>query len=70
MFLRHVALRDGDETRQPRFRRQQVIERLVVMSFADVVADGENLPFGIEQELEISFIDQPLTLGRGTGNSV
>jgi hypothetical protein len=40
------------------------------MSFSDVVTDRENLPFGIEQEFEIRFIDQSPALGRGVRNSV
>jgi hypothetical protein len=63
MFLGHVTFGDGDETRQPRFRGQQVIERLVVVSFSDVVTNRENLPFGIEQEFEIRVIDKSLALG-------
>jgi hypothetical protein len=38
------------------------------MSFSDVVTDRENLPFGIEQEFEIRFIDQSPALGRGVRN--
>ena len=57
MLLRHVALRDGNKTRQARFRRQQIIKRVVVVSFADVVAYRENLPFLIEQEFEIRLFN-------------
>jgi hypothetical protein len=70
VLLRHVTFGDGDETRQSRFRGQQVIERLIVMSFSYVVTDRENLSFGIEQEFEIRFIDQSLALGRGVRNAV
>ena len=48
----HIALGDGDEARQPRFGRQQVVEIGIETAVAAAIADGKELAVGIEQKAE------------------
>jgi hypothetical protein len=40
VVLRHVTLRDGDETRQPRFGRQQIVEGGIESSWSFSVGEA------------------------------
>ena len=56
VVLRHVALRDGDEARQPRLRRQQVVERRVeppgTLGVGQAIADREDAAPPVVEEVE------------------
>ena len=48
----HIALGDGDETGQPRFRGQQIVEIGIERTVGAAIANGEQLPVLIEKEIE------------------
>ena len=45
-----MSLCDGDETAEPRLRRQQVVVTLIPSAFAHVVADGEQMAGPVIEE--------------------
>ena len=52
-----IALGDGDEAREPRFRSQEVVEIGIETAIAVAVADREELTVGIEQEAELHAVE-------------
>ena len=50
---RHVAFRDREQAREPRFRRQQVVAVRVEAVVGQRIADRQQLAFRIEQEREV-----------------
>ena len=50
---RRVAFGDGHETRQPRLGGQKVITTGVEGGLAHLIADGQQQPIGIEQEVKL-----------------
>ena len=56
VMLRDVAFCDRDETREPRFRCQQVVERCVetarAVGVGETIADRENSPTAIVEKIE------------------
>ena len=62
MLLRHVPFGDGDEARQPRFRRQQIVVRAIGAPWAigvgQAVSDREHAAPAVVQELEPHRIGQ------------
>ena len=75
MARRDIALGDGDEAGQPRFRGQQIVAIGVETSFRHAVADRQELALGLEQEVEfhrfehiarhVADGDQPALYGAG-----
>ena len=57
MPRRNFTLRDGDETRQPRFRREQVVTVWIETPVCDAVANRKKLARGIEQEVELHRVE-------------
>jgi hypothetical protein len=60
VLLRHVAHGDCHQARQTRFGRQCVVAGRIPPAFGDVVADREEVPFAIEQEVELGCVDELL----------
>ncbi len=58
VLLRRVALGDGDEAREARFRRQEVVVRVVGLPRGDVVADAEDLALLVEEEAEVHPLEK------------
>ncbi len=62
VVLRHVALGDGDEAGEPRFRRQQIVERAVgaarTVGVGEPVADREDAPAAIVEEAEPHLVGE------------
>src|SRR6185503_442249 len=56
VMLRHVALRNGDETGQPRLRCQQIVKRAVESSWSvcisQPVSDRKNAAPSVVEEVE------------------
>ena len=52
-----IALGDGDEAGEPRFRSQEVVEIGIETAIAVAIADGKELAVGIEQEAEFHVIE-------------
>ena len=56
MVLRHVAFGDRDEAGEPRFRREQVVERGVeparAVGVGEAIADREDAPAPVVEEVE------------------
>ena len=75
---RHVALGDGEEARQPRLGRKQVVAIGVQCPFFRQEADGQQLALGIPQKSELHFQrhaagglrdgEQPRRQGRWVGS--
>ncbi|EDT03388.1 hypothetical protein BamIOP4010DRAFT_3075 [Burkholderia ambifaria IOP40-10] len=61
---RDIALRDRDETRQARLRRQQVVVARIEPSVGHRVADRQQIPHRVEQKAELHRIGH---LQRGIG---
>ena len=61
---RNLALGDRDETRQPRFRREQVVTIGIETPVGDAIADRKQLARGIEQEVELHRVEH-LARSRG-----
>ena len=61
VLLGHVALGDRDEAGQPRFGREQVVERRIEPRAAELigeaVADREELPLPVVEEAEMHFVE-------------
>ena len=55
---RHVALGDGQQAGQARFRRQQVVIARVELLLGDSVADVEQAALAVVQETEVGFPGQ------------
>jgi hypothetical protein len=53
MFLIDLALGDGDVARQPRLRRQQIVEAAIETPLIDVVSDGEQIAGRVEEERKV-----------------
>jgi hypothetical protein len=62
VVLRNVALRNGDEARQPRFRRQQIVEGAVESSGSFGVGEAEanrkNAPPAVVQKVEVHGVGE------------
>ena len=55
---RNLARGDREEAGQAGFRCERVVVRRIEPSLRDVVSDGEELTYWIEQEIEFGFLDQ------------
>ncbi len=55
---RDVALGDGEETRQPCFRGQKIIDISIQLLVVDPIADGEKLPVLVVEECEVHSLRQ------------
>ena len=53
MLLRELALRDGDETRQSRLGREQVVVARVEAVVAQVVADRQQPAIGVVEKVVV-----------------
>ncbi len=64
VLLRHVALRNRDEAGEPRFRREQVVERRVKstgpLGVRQPVADGKELAVPVEQRRKVRGVHHRL----------
>ena len=62
---RYVALGDGEQAGEPRFRGQQIVAGLVELPFLDAVADRQQVAVAPQQEGEIHLEgDQPRPLAQ------
>ena len=69
MLLRHLALRDKQETGQARFRGQQVVAGRIAAPFAHIVTYGQQTPGGIVKKLKIHHRQFPATFHQIVDNS-
>src|SRR6188474_1013561 len=53
MSSRNVVLRDREETRQARFRREQVVAAGIQRAFDSLIADSQQLALRVQQEVEL-----------------
>ena len=58
MHGRHVTAGDRDEAREPGLGGQKIVPALVERSVGHPVADGEELPGPVEQELEVHSVEE------------
>jgi hypothetical protein len=58
VFVADLAGRDRDEAREPRLRRERVVERPVEPAVDDVVADREQPALGITEKVEVHLLDE------------
>ncbi len=64
-LLRQLALGDGDEIAQAGFGGQQIVVAGIHPAFGDVVADGQQMPFLVEQELIVHLGEFAADPGQG-----
>ena len=66
MLRWHVALGDRHEARESRLGREEVVVAGVKRDVRHPIADGEELPGGIEEEPKVGFVEEPLReIGEG-----